>query len=269
MDAIPLGILFAATVIVLAITIELGYRAGNTHPEDKKKEKEKITTYNVAAILGLLTFILVFSFGIVYGRYDSKKGLVREEANLIRTAWLRADFLPEPERKNTEELLRRYIDLRLESAGITDQAKMATMLNESDLIQHQIWGLAVGNARKEDTHAAALYIESLNDMINLQSLRVAVALQARIPTAIWLLLYILIILGMFGVGYQVSVSGSSRKSWTTPLMILTFSLMILLIAALDRPNNKVIPVSQRPLMDLRTWMDKGSKANYEISIYKL
>ena len=75
MDAIPLGILFAATVILLAIAIELGYRAGNTHPEDKKKDKEKITTYNVAAVLGLLTFILVFSFGIVYSRYDSKKDL--------------------------------------------------------------------------------------------------------------------------------------------------------------------------------------------------
>jgi hypothetical protein len=269
MDAIPLGILFALTVIILALAIELGYRAGNTHHEDRKKDKEKITTYNVAAILGLLTFILVFSFGIVYNRYDSKKGLVREEANLIRTTWLRADFLPEEDRSKTEVLLRRYIDIRLEAARIYDQVKMGEVSNESDLIQHQIWGVAVANIRKVDSHAAALYIESLNDMINLQSLRVAVALQARIPTAIWLLLYILIILGMFGVGYQVSVSGSSRKSWTTPLMILTFSLMILLIAALDRPNNKVIPVSQRPLMDLRTWMDKGSKANYEISIYKL
>jgi protein-S-isoprenylcysteine O-methyltransferase Ste14 len=96
-------------------------------------------------------------------------------------------------------------------------------------------------------------------MINLQSIRVAVALQARVPTAIWILLYLLIILGMFGVGYQASVAGSSRRSFTTPVMILVFSIMILLIAALDRPNNRVIPVSQKPLTDLRTWMDKGTK----------
>jgi hypothetical protein len=263
MDAIPLVILFAATVIVLAIAIELGYRAGNTHPEDKKKDKEKITTYNVAAILGLLTFILVFSFGIVYSRYDSKKGLVREEANLIRTAWLRADFLPQEDRSKTEELLKRYIDIRLEATSINDRAKMEEILNESDLIQHQIWDLAVDNARMVDTHTAALYTESINDMINMQSLRVAVGLQARIPTAIWLLLYMLVILGMFGVGYQVSVAGSGRRSFTTPVMILVFSIMILLIAALDRPNNRVIPVSQKPLLDLRTWMDKDPKAFYD------
>jgi hypothetical protein len=265
MDAIPLGILFAATVIVLAIAIELGYRAGNTHPEDKKKDKEKITTYNVAAILGLLTFILVFSFGIVYSRYDSKKGLVREEANLIRTTWLRADFLPDRDCKKTEELLRRYIDIRLEFVAINDQAKIDEIFHESDLIQHQLWGLAVDNARLDmNSDIAALYIESLNDMINLQSIRVAVGVQARIPTAIWLLLYFLIILGMFGVGYQVSVAGSSRRSFTTPVMILVFSIMILLIAALDRPNNRVIPVSQKPLTDLRTWMDKGPKAYNDI-----
>jgi hypothetical protein len=262
MDAIPLGILFAATIIVLAIAIELGYRAGNTHPEDKKKDKEKITTYNVAAILGLLTFILVFSFGIVYSRYDSKKGLVREEANLIRTSWLRADFLPEEDHNQTEDLLRKYIGLRLEAAGIMDQAKMQEVLNESDLIQHQIWKLAVVNAKLDmNSDVAALYIESLNDMINLQSMRVAVALQARIPTAIWIMLYTLIILGMFGVGYQVSVAGSNRRSYTTPVMILVFSLMILLIASLDRPNNRVIPVSQKPLLDLQVWVDKAPKTS--------
>jgi hypothetical protein len=258
MDSIPLGLLFTATVIVLAIAIELGYRAGNTHPEDKKKDKEKITTYNVAAILGLLTFILVFSFGIVYSRYDSKKGLVREEANLIRTAWLRADFLPEQDRNKSELLLKRYTEIRLQAVDIKDNAKMQEAINESDLIQHQIWQIAVVNAQKDmNSDVAALYIESLNDMINLQTMRVAVALQARVPTAIWVMLYSLILLGMFGVGYQVSVSGSSRKSYTTPVMILVFSLMILLIASLDRPNNRVIPVSQKPLLDLQVWMDKS------------
>jgi len=261
MDIIPIWILFAATVIVLMIAIELGYRAGNTHPEHLKKDKEKITNFNASAIVGLLGFILVFTFGIVYSRYDSKKALVREEANLIRTAWLRADFLPEQDRGETEKLLRRYVDLRLDAVRINDPVKMRAVLNESNLIQLQIWRSAVVNARKDmNSDVAALYIESLNDMINQQALRVAVGLQARIPNAIWLLLFLLIILAMFGAGYQASIAGSSRKSWLTPVMILTFSLMILLIAALDRPNNRVIPVSQQPLVDLRTWMDEGTKA---------
>ena len=46
------------------------------------------------AILALATFMLAFTFGIVADRYDTKKGLVREDANAIRTAWQRSDFLP-------------------------------------------------------------------------------------------------------------------------------------------------------------------------------
>jgi protein-S-isoprenylcysteine O-methyltransferase Ste14 len=256
MDVIPIWLVFIVTALVIMMAIELGFRAGKTHDENTKNNKEKITTYNVAAILGLLTFVLVFTFGIVYSRYDSKKGLVREEANLIRTAWLRADFLPEQDRARTEVLLRKYIDLRLEAFHVKDLANMQAMLDESGQIQHQIWEMGVAYGRNNmNSEIAALYIASLNDMINQHSLRVAVGLQARIPTVMWVLLYMLIFLGMFGVGYQVSITGSSRRSWTTPVMILVFSLMILLITALDRPNNSVMPVSQQPLKDLRTWMD--------------
>jgi len=255
MDSIPIVLLFFIIIILISGAIELGFRAGNTHDEQMKKDKEKITSSNAAAILGILGFILIFTFGIVYGRYDSKKGLVREEANLIRTAWLRSDFLPEQERSETEMLLKKYIDLRLEAVLINDADTMQTALNESNLIQHQIWNIAVVNARKDmNSQVGALYIESLNEMINEQALRVAVGLQARIPTVILVLLFSMVILGMFGVGYQASIAGSSRRSWLTPVMILTFSLMITLIASLDRPNNDIMPVSQRPLEDLKMWM---------------
>jgi len=49
-------------------------------------------------ILGLLAFILAFTFGMLSDRYDAQKSLVREEANQIGTVWLRTDFIPEPDR---------------------------------------------------------------------------------------------------------------------------------------------------------------------------
>ena len=132
MDSIPIGLLFAAIVIIIYVVIELGYKAGNTHSEDSKKAKENITSHNSAAILGLLGFILVFTFGIVYSRYDSKKELVREEANLIRTAWLRSDFLQEPDQRETSTLLKKYVDLRI---------KIATQKLEPEEIQGLLKGI--------------------------------------------------------------------------------------------------------------------------------
>ena len=47
-----------------------------------------------------MAFILAFTFGIVADRYDARRALVREQAAVIRTAYLRSDFLPEPSRSN-------------------------------------------------------------------------------------------------------------------------------------------------------------------------
>ena len=256
-DQIPLGILFFLTAILLLIAIELGYRIGKTHPEESRKSKEKITASNVSAILGMLAFILVFTFGIVYSRYDSKKELVRDEANLIRTAWLRSDFLPEQDRAEAAALFLRYVDIHLEVAESKDLSKLPALLKESEQIQERLWDMAVVNARTDmNSDVYALFIESLNEMFNQQALRIEVGVQARIPGAIWLLLYLLIMLAMFGIGYETAIVGSSRGSWVTPVMIISFSLMITLIASLDRPDSNLIPVSQQAIVDLRSWMAK-------------
>jgi hypothetical protein len=258
MDFISLEVLFVATAIFILIAIELGYRAGNTHPDSLKKVREKITSTSSSAILGMLAFILVFAFGIVYGRYDSKKALVREEANIIRNAWLRSDFLPEPDRSEALKQFRKYVDLRIDAAQSKDLEKVQIATNESKQIQHQLWDMAVVNARKDmNSDVAALYIESLNEMINQHATRLTIGLIARIPGFIWFILYLLVFLGMFSIGYQASISNSSRRSWLTPVMVLTFSLMILLIASLDRPQGGFITISQQPLIDLRNWMDEG------------
>ena len=259
MDIIPLEILFPATVILIIIAIELGYRIGNSHTPQSKKENEKITLSNAASILGMLGFILVFTFGIVYSRYDSKKALVREEANIIRTVWQRSDFLPEPDRIEAEKLIKQYLDLRIEAVQSNELENIQNDLKESVRIQHLLWDMAAVNARKDmNSHVFTLYLESLNDMTNQQALRVAIGLQARIPVFMWILLYVLVFLGMFGIGYQGAISFSGRRSWLTPIMILSFSVIIILIASLDRPQSRFIPVSQQPLVDLRTWMETGT-----------
>jgi hypothetical protein len=44
------------------------------------------------------------------------------------------------------------------------------------------------------------------------------------------------------------------------MLALSFSLVITLIAALDRPEGGYLPVSQQPLEDVRAAMDAGLAA---------
>jgi hypothetical protein len=93
---------------------------------------------HAAAILTLAGFMLAFSFGISSDRFQDRKTLVRDEANAIGTAWLRSDFLPEPDRAEAAGLFQKYVDDRLGAAQAQDFTRMEELLVESRRIQHQL-----------------------------------------------------------------------------------------------------------------------------------
>jgi hypothetical protein len=221
-----------------------------------KFEKESPVSVISASILGMLAFILAFTFGMVTDRHNSRRELVRNEANAIRTTWLRTAFLPEAERQESIDLLKEYLQLRIYAVQSGDLNQLQKSLEESSVISNQLWKAAVVNAGRDmNSDVAALYLESLNDVININALRVSFGLQIRIPEGVWLVLYILMILSMIAVGYQIAIAGSKR-TWSILILALSFSIIIVLIESLDRPNNTFIPVSQQALLDLQISMDK-------------
>jgi hypothetical protein len=66
-------------------------------------------------------------------------------------------------------------------------------------------------------------------------------------------------LGMIAIGYHCAIA-QSRLSRVLPILAVSFSLVIALIATLDKPGNYIMPVPQRPLVDLLSDMkgDGGS-----------
>lgn len=252
---VPVWVIFVATIIVVVLAIEIGFRVGRQVRQRSEDEKESSVSAIAGAILTLAGFMLAFTFGISSDRLHDRKALVRDEANVIGAAWLRSDFLPEPDRAETKGLFRKYVDDRLRAAQAHDLNRMQGLLVESRRIQRQLWDTAVKNARKDmNSDVAALYIESLNQLIDIHALRVAIALHAQIPGIIWLVLYALVILGMVAIGYQTAITGSARRSRAVSLLAVSFSLVIALIAVLDRPQSDFIRVPQGPLLDLEASM---------------
>ena len=109
-----------------------------------------------------------------------------------------------------------------------------------------------------NSDVAALYIDSLNGLIDLHATRVAVALQSRVPSGIWLVLGGLTFFGMAAVGYQTGIAGS-RRSLASPVLAISFNMVIALIASLDRPNCVYMKVSQQPFIDLLDSMDSPNE----------
>ena len=252
LDAVPIWILFVGTGLLVLATIEVGFRFG-TSAHRSETEKESPVSGVSGTILGLTAFMLAFSFGIVAERYDSRKALVREDANAIRTTWLRAAFLPESDRSETRALIRSYLDLRLTFTQGNDvtPSRVRDVLQRTDEIQRRLWAIAVANGKKDlNSDVAALYVDSLNEVFDIHALRKAIGLQTRVPRGVWISLYGLIVLGMLSVGYHTGIAGSKRSK-ATVILALSFSLVTTLIAVLDRPGSAA-RVTQQPLVDVQT-----------------
>ncbi|MFV0341086.1 MAG: hypothetical protein ACK5MA_10765 [Parachlamydiaceae bacterium] len=69
------------------------------------------------------------------------------------------------------------------------------------------------------------------------------------PVVIWNILYFVSILAFGAVGYQIGLF-HARYTGIILLLILTFSAVIALIVDLDRPQEGLIQVSLRTLIDL-------------------
>ena len=171
MEQIPVWLFFAVSFLVVLVSIEAGYRLGHAVRRRSEDEKESPVGAIAGSILGLLAFMLAFTFGLVAERYDARKGLVREEANTIRTAYFRADFLPEADRAKAKTWMREYVDERIEAVQSGEIQRVQAAVAGAEVLQARLWDMAVANARLDmNSDVAALYIESLNDLAALHAL---------------------------------------------------------------------------------------------------
>ena len=242
---------FLGTAAVVMLFHEIGYRMGSGAHRASAQEKETAISGVAGAVLGLNAFLLAFTFSTVADRYQDRKALVRDDANAIRVAYVRADFVPEPDRSESKRLLKLYLDSRLAFTSQADR-DVAKTLAESDDLQRRLWRIAVVNAERDmNSDVAALYIEALNDISSVHTNRVAKGVRARVPTIIWVVLCGLTMLGMLSMGYQTGLA-DSKRSKATAIVAISFAMVISIVAALDRPG--LVVASQQPLLDLQAFM---------------
>jgi hypothetical protein len=157
-----------------------------------------------------------------------------------------------PDRRDAiRTLLRDYVDVRLEAVR---SVNVTAGIRRSEHLQEQLWAQAVAIGETHPTSiVVGLFIQSLNEVIDLHAKRVTAGLRNRIPGAIWVALFAVAVLSLAAMGYHAGLSRTSR-SLAELAVACTFSVVIGLIADLDRPQEGVLTVSQQALIDLRQSM---------------
>jgi len=257
-DQIPLWAVLLITTIMLFTTAEIGFHFGKWRKQRSKDEEKGQTGTIMGAALGMLAFLLAFTFGMAGSTHGARKKLVLDEANAIGTAYLRAQILPEPSSSKIKGLLHEYVDVRLKGAQSVksiDQLKQA--IARSEELHNELWALSVSLAKENPTSiSVGLFVVALNEVIDLHSKRITTGLRNRIPRSIIITLYFVAILTMTLMGYQSGLTGI-RTMVARFALILAFASVMLLIVELDRPGTTMINVSQQAMIDLQASMDKG------------
>lgn len=250
LDPFPLWSILPLTVALALLSVEAGYRFARYRQQRSEVEQVSSLGGVVGATLGLLAFMSAFTFGFAASRFETRRQVLLSEANAIGTTYLRAAMIPEPMRTESRNLLREYVDVRL--AGVQQPGQLQQALARSEELHDQLWSQAVAATEKERSPMTSIYVQSLNQVIDVHATRL-LALRSRVPAVIWIVLYLLGFLAMLLMGYQSGLSNSKRSLGAVAL-ILGFALVLHLIADLDRPGQGTLQVSQESMINLRKSM---------------
>ena len=237
-------LLFALSGMLL---YELGYILGRWYQNRTPEEKEGPTGMIVGSILALMAFLLAITMGMATDRYDTRRGLVMDEANAVGTAYLRAGYLPEPTATQSRELLGRYITLRIGPDNV-EQAKVQVAQSRELLVE--LWAIAAELAREDPTSPLlALYVDAVNEVIDVENMRANAGINVRVPDTVMLLLFVGSVLTLGMVGLSAGLTGR-RSLLTAVAMIVVLGAVITLIVDIDRPEGGSVTVSQQPIIEL-------------------
>lgn len=237
MDTLPLWNIMLFTLIAVLLAIEIGYRIGRWREKRHEFDSEALLSAMSGAHLALLAFIMAFSFSMAAGHHSDRKKFILDEANIVATAYLRSELVAEPYRTRIGNLLKEYTALRASIRSTTDAERI---ISGSEAFHSKLWQqVTMMVAETEPDEIEALLIESLNAVFDIHQKRVSAGLRNRVPPSLWVALYALLVLSMTGIGYFSGLKGS-RNPIASSGLALSFSLVMFLIADLDRPTSGLV-----------------------------
>jgi hypothetical protein len=248
---IPLWAIGLGTMVLLLVAAKVGFVVGRARRSEADEKEDGAFSTTQGAILVLLALLLAFTYSLASGRNDDRRLVVVDEANAIGTAFLRAGLMPPPHRQELEELLRRYVDLRLELAQVpVYDPRASTASRASEEVHRELWSIVTRiSTERTPSTVDALLVEAVNDVIDLHTVRIAALLDAVPEVVIFLLMFVATI-ALALTGFAAGIRGRRSRLLTFVLSLLIIAV-ILVTMDLDRPRRGFIRTNQQPMIDLK------------------
>ena len=258
LDSLSIPAIAVLFAVVSLVCYEIGFRVGRWWQDREPGEQEGPTGVIVGGLLGLMAFLLAVTMGMASDRFDARRGLVLEEANAVRAAYLQADYLPPPSGDQLKALLADYIPLRV---ATNDRTLLLENIGTSEALRDQMW--AIEAAAAQSGYSADLMSslgDTLTEVATVAESREIAGLYARVPESVIWLLLVGSWLSLAMLGYSAGLT--RRRSFATAaILIVVLGIVTTLVIDLDRPQDGFLRVSQQALVDVQTFIEDRQPAS--------
>lgn len=246
------SIFFVVILIETHLCYRFGARRQSKHPDSTT---QILVGFMPGALVTLLALFFAFVVSMAEVRFETRTDLVVEETNAISSSYLKSKIIPQPEQAEILQLLRKYIENRIEFYQAESEfSDYRENRDQMTLIQNELWK---HGDRLSGAHAESIPIGSFVDSINHAfdaTEKQNVAYENHVPDIIISLLLILSVLVMASVGYAAGVSGGRHMIFSTALSLI-ITLTLFAILDIDRPRRGLARLDYRSILRLQEKLD--------------
>ncbi len=263
-DDIPLLLYLLLAILLMVSFIEIGFWVGKHHHGKPYKAQMAQVRAIMGASLGLLAFMLAFSFSMAQRHFEARTDAYLLEISAIDAAYRGADLLEEHQRMTARELLRQFVQLRRDTSKVaaTDELEeIIEMIRDAERIHGKLWRVADSSMSSPgDSIDDSIFVNAILEMIKANDERLQATMFNRISPVIWLTLLLMSFLSMIVMGYQAGLTGT-RSGLATWTLAIAFAAVMTLVTDLDRPRMSLFKMNESLMVELQNRINQeGSPA---------
>ena len=209
------------------------------------------------SVYALVALLIGFTFNGAAARFDNRRELVGETANVAGTTWQRIDMLPPELQPPVREGMRRYLDALISSytKPTIAEAKTTRQPEAITVAQNDLWLKTVAAVSlPAGEKARMLLLPSMNELFGaVEKERLARAIHP--PRLIYVMLVLATLIGAVFVGYAIATA--EKRNWLYMLGVAgTIASATYVVAELEYPRLGRVRVDaiDGQLVDLRETM---------------
>src|SRR6516165_6945082 len=139
-----------------------------------------------ASKAALVAFLIGFAFSGAASRFIDRLDIIVKEANVLGTAYLRADTIAEPQRGELKAALKEYTADRVALLSREGRDQIEPLLAKASGLHGRMWRSAI-KGTQESAPLMAVVLPPINEVIDLHSAHLAMA-RRHLPVPIMALL---------------------------------------------------------------------------------